>query len=798
MQICKERGARRVPYGGMIMKNIGKKLSALLLGVLLCATAALSAAAATGTVTLEDCDGLQFTLRDNMTAITRSSQPDDSYFTSNGLDYNEVMRAFEEGNIYLQATDNTKAMTLTLSYSESAASKRLGNYKDYDLAQLTEMKNNAIALSGGTYNSGTPDEVGDNMVWIFYNITAEGVHQYRAETVADGKNIALTLYRNGGDVQPDDYNILTDIVSTVKLTKRAAAAENNKKMMMIYIAAGAAGVALILLIVLIVVIKKAKKRKKQNNNDKILRELADKYQSRPNNSADDASGEPQTTGQTEAVGEAPSDDALADVDFDDEDDGYVTRRYSDADIARLLGDVEDDENFIDALSAAQIDPEDDPAMTDSATEEADAEPAPVEDAPEQPETEEAPEPAPVEDAPGQPEAEEMPEPAPVEDAPEQPETEEAPEPAPVDAAPEQPETEEAVEAAPVEDAPEQPETEEAVEAVPQAIRQPYAPIPDLPFAAQDVTADDLLEGIPEATPDEAFLESVLNEEEMPAEEPSPEEAEEAPAEEPTPEEAEETPAGEPTPEEAEETPAEEPAPEEAEETPAGEPIPEEAAEVSAEEPAPEEAEETPAGEPAPEEAAEAPAGEPAPEEAAETEESADGEVSGESDDGEETAEEQDEEFQEFVNDEVLARDESNQEKFKKSSDFFEEAPKKVMGVISSEEIEAAEEYDVIGEVEDRAEALEREPKSAGAVVKEVFGKIGGGFKYFFTHCGYFCINVKRAIKRRRIRKKRQKEAEARRLRQIEARRNEPRAVDARPRDKNGLVQVHRRDEPRER
>ena len=147
---------------------------------------------------------------------------------------------------------------------------------------------------------------------------------------------------------------------------------------------------------------------------------------------------------------------------------------------------------------------------------------------------------------------------------------------------------------------------------------------------------------------------------------------------------------------------------------------------------------------------------------------------------------------------MLARDESNQEKFKKSSDFFEEAPKKVMGVISSEEIEAAEEYDVIGEVEDRAEALEREPKSAGAVVKEVFGKIGGGFKYFFTHCGYFCINVKRAIKRRRIRKKRQKEAEARRLRQIEARRNEPRAVDARPRDKNGLVQVHRRDEPRER
>ena len=723
------------------MKNIGKKLSALLLGVLLCATAALSAAAATGTVTLEDCDGLQFTLRDNMTAITRSSQPDDSYFTSNGLDYNEVMRAFEEGNIYLQATDNTKAMTLTLSYSESAASKRFGNYKDYDLAQLTEMKNNAIALSGGTYNSGTPDEVGDNMVWIFYNITAEGVHQYRAETVADGKNIALTLYRNGGDVQPDDYNILTDIVSTVKLTKRAAAAENNKKMMMIYIAAGAAGVALILLIVLIVVIKKAKKRKKQNNNDKILRELADKYQSRPNNAADDASGEPQTTGQTEAVGEAPSDDALANVDFDDEDDGYVTRRYSDADIARLLGDVEDDENFIDALSAAQIDPEDDPAMTDSATEEADAEPAPVEDAPEQPETEEAPEPAPVEDAPEQPETEEAPEAAPVNDAPEQPEAEVMPEPAPV------------------EDAPEQPETEEAVEAVPQAIRQPYAPIPDLPFAAQDVTADDLLEGIPEATPDEAFLESVLNEEEMPAEEPSPEEAEEAPAEEPTPEEAEETPAGEPTPEEAEETPAEEPAPEEAEETPAWE---------------------------------------PAPEETAETEESADDDVSGESDDGEETAEEQDEEFQEFVNDEVLARDESNQEKFKKSSDFFEEAPKKVMGVISSEEIEAAEEYDVIGEVEDRAEALEREPKSAGAVVKEVFGKIGGGFKYFFTHCGYFCINVKRAIKRRRIRKKRQKEAEARRLRQIEARRNEPRAVDARPRDKNGLVQVHRRDEPRER
>ena len=119
----------------------------------------------------------------------------------------------------------------------------------------------------------------------------------------------------------------------------------------------------------------------------------------------------------------------------------------------------------------------------------------------------------------------------------------------------------------------------------------------------------------------------------------------------------------------------------------------------------------------------------------------------------------------------------------------------MIGVISSQEIEEAEEYDVIGEVEHRAEQIEQEPEYEGERFSETMKKVGSGLKNFGTHCGYFATNVKRSIKRRRAINKRKKAEEERRQKQIERRRQQ-RAAQERRRDSNGLVQVHSRDDRR--
>ncbi len=161
---------------------------------------------------------------------------------------------------------------------------------------------------------------------------------------------------------------------------------------------------------------------------------------------------------------------------------------------------------------------------------------------------------------------------------------------------------------------------------------------------------------------------------------------------------------------------------------------------------------------------------------------------------EETPSEELEEENEYFNDEELVRMEAKKTKFVDSDDFFEEAPKKTMGVISSKDIRDAEDYDVIEEVERKAIEVEKPAPKKGETVGKVLKSIGNGLKSFFVHCGYFCTNVSRMIKRRNAIKKRQKAEEERRqkARMRAARERQQR----REIQDNGIVQVRRRNEQR--
>ena len=693
------------------MKKTAKRLCAVIICLLLCATAALTAAASSEPIVVEECDSLQLTLPDNMTAVTRSAKENDNYFANHQLDYNEVMRSFEEKDIYLQATDNIDKIIVTLTYRETDLSHQMDNYNKFTDADLQRIKNNYLITSNGdiTYNAGTVDEAGKNVVWMFFDFTAENQRQYRAETVYNGKIVTLTLMRNDEDVQPLDYEILSGIAGSVTFPKTSGEKDNR---MMLYIAIGAAALAVVLVIVLIAVAKSSKRRRQATDNEKILKELSGKYQTRraatPSYS-EDVSAAPKAAPRRQLADEeqyAPAprhqaayEDDLSEEAYSDGRDEYVEnddlyddvpgRKYSDADIERLLGDWEDDGNFNDALPATEADFADDAEVRDSVINEAEAIYGSYEDVPEGIAAGYA--------------------------------------------------AEQAASAYPEDDTAPEADTEAPVgeEVFDDPFEEPLDEELEAPVG-EEVFDDPFEEPL-----DEAYFEEAVEDE--PSEETYPE----APVE--------ETP--------VEEAPTEE----------------ETAAEVSGEETADE--------------------GSAEDDSDSVDESQDDGDGEGESDDEAEQGdngdpeEEADEEFQEFVNDEVLAREESNQEKFKKSSDFFEEAPKKVMGVISSKEIEEAEEYDVIGEVEQRAEALEAKPKPKGEGFAGVMKKVGAGLKSFGIHCGYFATNVKRSVKRKRAIKKRKKAEEERRRRQIE-RRAQERAVRERQRDKNGLVQVHRRDDRR--
>ena len=616
------------------------RLTAAGLCVLMCAASFLTAFADSEPVTIAECDNLQLTLPGNMSAVTRSSESSDRYFSRHNLTYQEVQEMFSKTDTYMQAMDNDNVITLTLTYSDTD----INDFNKFSNAELAEVAHNFITESGTDvkYKNSTQDEAGKDMVWLYFETSVHDNNantdkkQYQATTVYNGKNVTLTILRNEGDAEASDYSTLESVAKTVKFPAKEKPAD-KKTLMLIVIGAGTA-IIIILLIIIIVTVKKSKRRKAKARNDKILEELADKYQTRPNKPQPAVKQESAQSKQEYSDNDEYQDiekpvpsESIQSISKSCDDaygDDMPKRKYSDEDIARLLGDLEDDENFIDTLPETEADSDGDAEVRDSVIQKNDVISEFFED-----------------------------------------------------------------------------EEDASINAAEEAVSAYTEPVDEVPGETEEETNTPTAEEAPDTSEEETEEET----------------AEESPVEEQTE-----------VPEEAE------------------------AAEEQTE----------------------------VPEETEPVEEQSEN-----SDDGKsESDDEADEEFDELLNDEVLVREESRQERFKNSNDFFEEAPRRIFGVISSKQIADAEEYDVIGEEEQRAVEIEKEQPKA----KER-KSVGASVKSFFTHCGYFATNVKREIKRKRAKSKRKKAEEERRRRQME-RRQQERAVKERRRDSNGLVQVRSRDD----
>ncbi len=149
----------------------------------------------------------------------------------------------------------------------------------------------------------------------------------------------------------------------------------------------------------------------------------------------------------------------------------------------------------------------------------------------------------------------------------------------------------------------------------------------------------------------------------------------------------------------------------------------------------------------------------------------------------------------FENDEELVRQQAKRSKFDSGYDFFEEAPKKIMGVIKSRDIKDAEDYDVIEEVEEKVTKVETEGERKPNQLIVFFAGAGRSIKSFGIHLGYFCKNISIMIKRKRAAAKRKKADEERRERARKRAEREKQRASVQ-REDSGLVRVHSRSERR--
>lgn len=282
-----------INHGG-IWNMMSKKLKALV-SVFLCALCVLVStvvcSAVSETYTLNEIDDMSVTLPDGMTAVTRSSNSSDKYFSLFGLDYNATMDNFKSGDIYLQGMNEPSTLTITVTMTKTEDSESIKNYNLLDRDKLTEIMGNFLTQT--EYSACTPDQSSDKqIVWMLFdtNVTAgnDRIKAYQAHTVYDGMSINVTLQRNGSNVTNDDYSVFSGIVSSVSFGK---ASFGEGMITAIIIAA-----ALIVIILLLIFIIRLKRNRRINGkinstaesrNERILKELADEYnlsdKSRANN-----------------------------------------------------------------------------------------------------------------------------------------------------------------------------------------------------------------------------------------------------------------------------------------------------------------------------------------------------------------------------------------------------------------------------------------------------------------------------------------------------------------------------------
>ena len=196
-------------------KNFLKIPVSIIICMVLLLFSLFSVSALDDTYEIDDLD-LSVKIPKEYIVITRTTERDNSAFSTLSLSYNETMTAFQNADIYLQAISEEKLLKIDLTAAKTDNSKKINNYSDMSSAQRREVLN--AFLSEKLYTSGVELKHNDIIYFDFRfarSTDAGTVYGYQCHTVVNGMNINLTLQKNAEDLTADEIKIITNIANSI-------------------------------------------------------------------------------------------------------------------------------------------------------------------------------------------------------------------------------------------------------------------------------------------------------------------------------------------------------------------------------------------------------------------------------------------------------------------------------------------------------------------------------------------------------------------------------------------------------
>ncbi|MBQ4527848.1 MAG: hypothetical protein II998_07230 [Clostridia bacterium] len=195
-----------------------KKISALLLCVVMCAFCAISANAEVSAEYSIDEIGLKIMISENMYVFTRDVSPDDGRIPEVGYAYEGMMSKFQQENIYLDAlaTDGFEEIVIT---SENASEP---NYYDLPIKKLysvIETENAAVETSGRTLVASDLYEH-ENADFVKIHSLDSSCESIEYITVYNSRKIRIKYIDYDGEISTDADDAFEAVIDSVVFTEK--------------------------------------------------------------------------------------------------------------------------------------------------------------------------------------------------------------------------------------------------------------------------------------------------------------------------------------------------------------------------------------------------------------------------------------------------------------------------------------------------------------------------------------------------------------------------------------------------
>ena len=198
--------------------------------------------------------GVTMSIPDSFDVITRDTDKNDEIFDKLGMDYDDKVQSFQEGNLYLEGWDYQNNLVLTVTMITTRESKGVGNFSNLTEDELKQVRKGSIAESPYKTTCKMMEINGVIYMRLTTKTESQGQRMERQQynTVANGNNYVITLQAsNGKKLKTVHKNLFREIMNSVKIGKPSFFRLYGKTIAITSISV-VLGIALIVLLVILV------------------------------------------------------------------------------------------------------------------------------------------------------------------------------------------------------------------------------------------------------------------------------------------------------------------------------------------------------------------------------------------------------------------------------------------------------------------------------------------------------------------------------------------------------------------